>query len=138
MNIYLAVYCRRLNPELRIVSRITHEKNIESIYRAGADFAISYASLGVEDVFAHLHSRELLIVGEGFELFSVLLPRSLAGRTLQEGVIESRTGLTIVAIQQNGRILTNPAGSTQLTRETELVMLGSTKSRQAFAEAFPA
>jgi Trk K+ transport system NAD-binding subunit len=25
-NIYLAVYCRRLNPELRIVSRITHEK----------------------------------------------------------------------------------------------------------------
>ena len=67
-----------------------------------------------------------------------LLPRSLAGRTLEEGAIESRTGLTIVAIQQNGRILTNPAGSTQLTRETELVMLGSTKSRQAFAEAFPA
>jgi voltage-gated potassium channel len=49
MNIYLAVYCRRLNPELRIISRITHEKNIEAIYRAGADFAISYASLGVEE-----------------------------------------------------------------------------------------
>ena len=77
MNIYLAVYCRRLNPELRIVSRITHEKNIEAIYRAGADFAISYASLGAENVFAHLHSRELLILGEGFELLCVLVPPPL-------------------------------------------------------------
>jgi Trk K+ transport system NAD-binding subunit len=138
MNIYLAVYCRRLNPELRIVSRITHEKNIESIYRAGADFAISYASLGVEDVFAHLHSRELLILGEGFELFSVLLPRALAGRTLEESSIESRTGLTVVAVQQDGRIITNPGAATRLARDTELVMLGSTKSRQTFAEAFSA
>ena len=31
MNIYLAVYCRRLNPNLRIVSRITHERNVEAI-----------------------------------------------------------------------------------------------------------
>ena len=138
MNIYLAVYCRRLNPELRIVSRITHEKNIESIYRAGADFAISYASLGVEDVFAHLHSRELLILGEGFELLSVLLPRSLAGRTLEESAIETRSGLTVVAVQQNGRMITNPAATMQLTKDTEVVMLGSTKSRQAFAEAFSA
>jgi Trk K+ transport system NAD-binding subunit len=135
-NIYLAVYCRRLNPELRIVSRITHEKNIEAIYRAGADFAISYASLGVEDVFAHLHSRELLILGEGFELLSVVLPRSLAGKTLGESAIETRTGLTIIAIQQNGRMIGNPAASTPLTKDTELVMLGSTQSRQTFAQTF--
>lgn len=30
MNIYLAVYCRRLKPDLRIVSRITHERNVEA------------------------------------------------------------------------------------------------------------
>ena len=136
MNIYLAVYCRRLNPDLRIISRITHEKNIEAIYRAGADFAISYASLGVEDVFSHLHSRELLMLGEGFELLSVLLPRSLAGLTLEESAISSRTGLTVIAIQQNGRMITNPPEETRLSEESELVMLGSTKGRQAFAKAF--
>jgi Trk K+ transport system NAD-binding subunit len=36
MNIYLAVYCRRLNPAIRIISRITHERNVEAIHRAGA------------------------------------------------------------------------------------------------------
>ena len=40
MNIYLAIYCRRLNPGLRIVSRITHERNVEAIHRAGADFVL--------------------------------------------------------------------------------------------------
>jgi Trk K+ transport system NAD-binding subunit len=136
MNIYLAVYCRRLNPELRIVSRITHERNIEAIYRAGADFALSYASLGAEEVFAHLHSGELLILGEGFELFCVLLPKSLAGLTLRESEISARTGLNIVGVQQNGRMITNPSESTWLTENSELVVFGSTAGRQAFTQKF--
>ncbi len=136
MNIYLAVYCRRLNPELRIVSRITHARNIEAIYRAGADFAISYASLGVEEVFAHLHSRELLILGEGFELFCVSMPKSLAGLTLRESEISARTGLNVIGIQQNGRMITNPSESTRLTADSELLVLGSTSGRQAFTQQF--
>ena len=138
MNIYLAVYCRRLNPDLRIVSRITHEKNIEAIYRAGADFAISYASLGAEEVFAHLHSRELLILGEGFELLCLLVPRSLVGRTLGESALTERTGLSVIAVQQNGRMITDPANSIRLASDSELVMLGSTAGRQAFARMFSA
>ena len=52
MNIYLAVFCRKLNPDLRIVSRITHERNVEAIHRAGADFVLSYTSLGVESIMS--------------------------------------------------------------------------------------
>ncbi|MPZ77268.1 MAG: potassium transporter TrkA [Deltaproteobacteria bacterium] len=136
MNIYLAVYCRRLNPELRIISRITHQKNIEAIYRAGADFAISYASLGIEEVFAQLHSRELLILGEGFELFSVLVPPSLADKTVAESNIARRTELSVIGMQHNGRVLTDPPGSTRLTEGSELFMMGGTRGRQAFVEAF--
>ncbi|MCH7473955.1 MAG: NAD-binding protein, partial [Gemmatimonadetes bacterium] len=48
MNVYLTVYCRRLNPNARILTRVTHERNVEAIQRAGADFVLSYASLGVQ------------------------------------------------------------------------------------------
>lgn len=136
MNIYLAVYCRRLNPELRIVSRVTHERNIEAIYRAGADFAISYASLGVEDVFSQLHNRELLILGEGFEFFRMPLPAVLVGQTLAQSEILDRTGLTVVGIQEDGRMLTNPPDSTRFRAGSELFMLGSTHQRQTFARVF--
>ena len=48
MNIDLAVYCRRLNCTSWIVSRITHDRNLEAIHRAGADFVLSYTTLGIE------------------------------------------------------------------------------------------
>jgi Trk K+ transport system NAD-binding subunit len=136
MNIYLSVYCRRLNPNLRIVSRITHQRNIEAIYRAGADFALSYASLGVEHVFRQLHSRELLIMGEGFEFFSILLPLSLAGRTLGESKIREMTDLDVVGIRQNGRLVTDPDASIVLRQGNELLILGTTRAREAFVRAF--
>ncbi|MDP6560071.1 MAG: NAD-binding protein, partial [Candidatus Binatia bacterium] len=136
MNIYLAVYCRRLNPELRIVSRITHERNVEAIYRAGADFVLSHASLGVEHAFSLLQDREMVILGEGVVLFAVPLPSSLVGRKLGESEIAAQTGLSVIGIQENGSVVTNPPESTVLDRGSELVMLGSTRQLHAFTETF--
>ncbi len=136
MNIYLAVFCRRLNPEVLIMSRLTHPRNLEAIYRAGADFALSYTSLGVEDIFAQLHAQELLVIGEGVELFVMPAPSSLVGRDLVGCAVSERTGLTIVGVQQNGVVVTNPPGSTSLQKDTELIMLGSNEQRQAFARDF--
>lgn len=136
MNIYLAVYCRRLNPELRIVSRITHDRNVEAIHRAGADFVLSYTTLGIEAVMALLRGREPVLVGEGVELFTIPVPPSLAGRPLRESGIGSKTGLSVVALQQEGRQITHLTAETVLAPGAELLMLGSREQRRAFAEAF--
>ena len=136
MNIYLAVYCRHLNPDLRIVSRITHEKNLEAVHRAGADFVVSYAALGMEYVLSLVQGRELGVLGEGVDLFAVPPPTPLVGSTLAQSGIGARTGLSVIGIQQNGQVVTNPPSSTTLLRESELIMLGSTQQRQVFTEAF--
>ena len=96
MNIYLAVYCRRLNAALRIVSRITHERNVEAIHRAGADFVLSYTSLGVDSVMSLIRGDAAVMLGEGVRLFEVRVPRSLAGLRLSETGIGSRTVQTSV------------------------------------------
>lgn len=136
MNIYLASYCRHLNPEIRIVSRITHARNSEAIHRAGADFVLSYDALGVSAVTAILEGRELIVLGEGVDLFSTPLPRKLYGKELAETGIGARTGLNVIAVQQNGDLLTNPPASTRLERGAELVMLGDAQQRREFAEIF--
>lgn len=136
MNIYLTAYCRRLNPDLRIVSRITHERNLEAIHRAGADFVLSYASLGVEAVYSILKGRELIVLGEGVDVFSLPLPQSLYNKTLAETGIGARTGLNVIAIQHNDDVQTNPSASTVLTPGSELLMLGSTQQRQEFKAVF--
>jgi voltage-gated potassium channel len=136
MNIYLAVYCRRLNPALRIISRVTHERNVEAIHRAGADFALSYTTLGAEAVLSLLRGHEPVLLGEGVELFAIPVPASLAGRTLRDSGIGSRTGMSVIAAQQRGDLVEHLSADMVLDRTTELIMLGSRDQRRAFAEAY--
>ena len=136
MNIYLAVYCRRINPSLRIISRVTHERNVEAIHRAGADFALSYTTLGAEAVSSLLQGHEPVLLGEGVELFSIRVPPSLDGRTLRESGIGSRTGMSVVGVQGSDGEVGQVSAELLLTRHLELVMLGSRDQRREFAEAY--
>jgi len=136
MNIYLAVYCRRLNPDLRIVSRITHERNLEAIHRAGADFVLSYTTLGIEAIMSILRGHPPVLLGEGVELFFVPVPKSLAGRPLRESGIGSRTGLSVVALQQGDALIEPLTSETLLPAGADLLVLGSQEQRATFEEAF--
>lgn len=136
VNIYLAVYCRKLNPELRIVSRVTHERNVEAIHRAGADFVLSYTTLGIEAIMSVLRGYELVILGEGVELFSIPVPKSLAGRRLADSGIGSRTGMSVVALEHGSTVTTTLTREMPLPAGATLLMLGSLDQRRTFSEAF--
>jgi Trk K+ transport system NAD-binding subunit len=136
MNIYLAVFCRKLNPALRIVSRITHERNVEAIHRAGADFVLSYTSLGVDSIMSLVNGGATVILGEGVRLFEVPVPASLAGQPLSETGIGSRTGLSVVAMEDQQTLTTQLTGETLLPKGGTLVMLGNADQRQRFGETF--
>ena len=135
-NIFLAVYCRRLNQHARIVSRITHERNLEAIHRAGAEFVLSYSTLAVTSVLSLVHGRELVLVGEGVDLFVEPVPDKLAGRTLGETALGARTGLNVVAVQKPDGPAVNPVGETGLEAGQELVMLGTAEQLAEFRKAF--
>ena len=134
VNIYLAVYCRRLNPDVRIVSRIT--RNEEAIHRAGADFVLSDATIGVEAVISLLDGHDPVLLGEGVRLFTVGVPRSLAGRPLRESGIGSQTGMSVIGIQQGGQYIGTLTAETILPPDGELLLLGSLHQRRTFGTAF--
>jgi voltage-gated potassium channel len=136
MNIYLAVYFRKLNPNLRIVSRITHERNLEAIHRAGADFVLSYASVGVDSLMSLISGGASVMLGEGIRLFEVPVPFSLADRPLSASGVGSYTGLSVVALDVNGRLTTQLTADTILPKHATLLMLGSAAQRQQFADHF--
>jgi len=125
VNIYLSIYCRRLKPDLRIVSRITHERNLEAIHRAGADFVLNYAPLGAETVMSLILGREPVIFGEGIEMFKIRMPARLAGMTLEESRIGSLTGLIVLSIQTDDENIINPHPSTILPLKSRISLLGT-------------
>lgn len=136
VNVYLAVYCRRLKPDLRISSRITHDRNLEAIHRAGADFALSYSALGAEAVLSVIAGHPIVILGEGVDLFSMRLPARLENVRLADSGIGSKSGLSVVAVRQAGELVTQLHSEMLLRSGAELVMFGSVQQRRAFVEAF--
>jgi K+/H+ antiporter YhaU regulatory subunit KhtT len=83
-----------------------------------------------------LHGYPPVLLGEGVELFSVAVPASLAGRPLIDTRIGSRTGLSVVALQQGGQLIAPLASEMVVPSDASLLMLGSQEQRAAFDEAF--
>ncbi len=135
-NMFLAVYCRRLNPGARIVSRITQERNLDAIHRAGADSVLSYATLGVKSLLALALETDATFVGEGVDLIVEHVPVALAGKRLADAGISETCGLNVVALQRASGATENASADTVLDAEAELVMLGSTEQRASFRAAY--
>jgi len=136
MNIYLASYCRQLNKELRIVSRISEARNINTILKAGADFVLSYATLGSEAVLSISKGQELTVLGEGITLFITSIPHSLEGKSLAESGIGAKTGLSVIAIKENTKVITLLSAETLLPPSAEIVLLGTIEMKQKFNEIY--
>ncbi len=135
-NIYLAMLCRRLNPDIRVVSRLSSDRNLETMRTAGVDFMLSDTSLGVRSVMALMESRELVVLGEGIDMLYEPVPRSLAGKTLGDSGIGATTGLNVIAIKTGDDVDTAPTASTVLDPKAELVMLGTEAQHAAFLDAY--
>lgn len=135
-NIFLSVYCRRLNPSVRIVSRVTHERNLEAIHRAGADSVLSYTTLGVKSLLAQVQGSEAAFVGEGVDLVVESVPEALVGLRLEESRILEETGLNVLALQHPDDSVTNASAGAELGEHVSLVMLGTPEQRKKFRKAF--
>ncbi len=135
-NIYLTIYARRLNPDCHIVSRVTHERNLEAIHRAGANFVLSEASLGAKLVMSVLQGRELMVIGEQVEVFVRPIPPRLAGLSLADSQIGSLTGLVVIGIQHDGVTHGTPPATEPIEAGTSLVLLGARNQLEAFRRRF--
>ena len=83
-----------------------------------------------------LQHRESVILGEGFDLFYVPMPASLAGQVLGTSHIRAQTGLNVLALRLPDGEVVPVTAATVLEADCELVMLGSESQRQSFSEEF--
>ena len=137
INIYLTIYCRRLRPELQIIPRANLERNVATLHRAGADSVLSYASIGATTIWNAMSRNDTVVLAEGLEVFRVPCPPSLAGTTLAEAEMRSRTGCSVVAVSTSGAMVTNPDPHRPLPAADELVLIGDSAAQSAFLEGFP-
>ena len=135
-NIYLTIYCRRLRPDVQIVSRATLERNVASLHRAGADFVMSYASMGANAVFNLLERSDILMVAEGLDVLRMRIPTALQGKSLAESSIRPKTGCSVIAVSKGGSMDINPDPRAPLPADAEMVLIGTVEAERRFLEIY--
>ncbi len=137
VNVYLTLYCRRLRPDIRIVSRARLDRNVPTLYRAGADAVLSYAATCSAAIWNQFRGNETLLIADGLNIFRTPMPPGLVGTTLADAHIYSKTGCNVVAVEHDGRIQGNPDAHSPLPSGGELVMIGDEGSEATFTRRFP-
>lgn len=136
-NVYLTIYCRRLRPDVQILARANLERNTTTLHRAGADFVLSYASIGANAIFNLLKRMDTLFLAEGLSVFRLPTPPSMSGRSLADCAIRPSTGCNVIAVARNGALDVNPDAFAPLPADAELILIGDAESEQRFLERFP-
>jgi Trk K+ transport system NAD-binding subunit len=136
VNVYLTIYCRLLRPDIQIITRSTLERNLGNMHRAGADFVMSYASMGANTILNLLQRSDILMVAEGLDLIKVKIPKQLAGKTIKESSIRKETGCTIIAIRTGEEMTINPEPSMILPENAEIILIGTVQAENQFFEIY--
>jgi Trk K+ transport system NAD-binding subunit len=135
-NIYLTIYCRRLRPDIQIISRATYERNVPTLRRAGADFVMSYASLGSNVIMNLIDKSSVLMVAEGLDVFRIRIPDELVGRSLAEARVREETDCTVVALKNGGEMDFDFSPHMPLPADVELIVIGTASAEKQFRRVF--
>jgi len=137
VNIYLTIYCRRLRPDIQIISRATLDRNINILHAAGADLVMSHSSMAANNIINILSPGGVLMLTEGLNIFRRKVHPQLAGKNLMDSCIREQTGCSLIALVRNGSLRINPDPGDILGREDEMIMIGTAGSEKSFVSRYP-
>jgi Trk K+ transport system NAD-binding subunit len=137
LNIYLTIYCRKLRPDIQIISRATLDRNVASLYNAGANLVMSQAGLTANTVINLLLPGRVFMLTEGLNIFRLTTPPPLVGTTLRNNGIRNNTDCNVIAVKRGERTSVPPDPNAMLESDDELIMIGTVEAERAFMQVYP-
>ncbi|HEY1051554.1 MAG TPA: NAD-binding protein [Prosthecobacter sp.] len=136
MNVALTIFFRRLRSSWQILTRATHDRNVATLLRAGADLVLSYAAMGANTLLNVLRGSDHLLLAEGVNVFPAEIPPSMAGRTLRDLHIRSETGCSIIAVESENERIVNPPADQRLPAKGRIFLVGTIQAEERFLRKF--
>ncbi len=136
-NIYLTLYCRRLRPNVQIISRANLDRNVGILHAAGADLVLSLASMMSSSIINLLAPGKVSMLNEGLKLFRNKVGTKLHGKSLVKSGIRALTSCSVVAVRDsNAKMIINPDPSRIFNKGEELYLIGDSQAEKTFYNTF--
>ncbi len=134
-TVFATFVVRELNPRIEIVARANERENVSKLYRAGADYVLSLASVSGRMLASIVHDEEVLSPGTQLKLVRTTAPGA-TGRSLAETDVRNRTGCSVIAVERDDTVVTSPEASFVIEPGDMLVVAGTDENISRFHAAF--
>jgi Trk K+ transport system NAD-binding subunit len=133
---FATLVMRDTNPNLDIAARTESAESVQKMYRAGANYVLSIATVtGRMTAAAILEDADVISTDSHVEIIETRAP-GLEGQTLADARVRERTECTVVAVERNGTVFTEIGPDFGIERGDELVVAGLETHTRRFIEMF--
>ena len=131
---YATLVVRDLSEETEIVARAEESENVSKVYRAGADYVLSLATVsGRMTASTILEDEDVVSFDTQVQVVRTTAP-GLVGRTLGDAEVRSRTGCTVVGVERNDEVVTDVGPDFRVEAGDELLIAGTDEGTNRFVE----
>jgi len=129
-TLFATVIVRDAAPNVTVIARVNHSRNLENIYRAGADYALSISDVSGEMLSARLLGRVARSREEHRQVVRVPI-RAAAGRSVRNSGVRAH-GCSLIAIDRGSEFVEVTA-DTALAAGDQAYLCGNAESLKAAA-----
>jgi len=130
---FATLICRDMKPNVEILARAEGRESVQKVYRAGADYVLSLASITGRMVASAVLDEDILALDTQVKVIRTEAP-ALAGRTLGGADVRDRTGCTVVAVERDGKVDTDLGPEYRIRQGDTLVVAGADERIYRFDE----
>ena len=136
-TLFSAVIIKDQAPNVPVIARVNLAENLERIYAAGADFALSIAQVSGQLLAWRLLGRESVAVDAKLKVLKVAA-RGLVNHHPKQSALLEQTGCSVVAVERGENLLVEFDAAFAFRGDDAVYICGNTEATQRFGRSFPA
>ncbi|QOS13486.1 metal transporter [Haloferax sp. Atlit-6N] len=131
---FATLVIRDMSPRTEIIARAEETESVQKMYRAGADYVLSLATVSGRMIASTiLEDEDVLSLDQQVEVVRTQAPK-LVGQTIGEALVRSKTDCTIVGVEREGTVITDVGPGLRVESGDELIIAGTDEGIRRFNE----
>jgi Trk K+ transport system NAD-binding subunit len=131
---FATLVIRDTSPETEIIARVEEIESVRKMYRAGADYVLSLATVSGRMIASTiLEDEDVLSLDQQVEVVRTIAPE-LVGQTIGDADVRSKTGCTVVGVERNGTVITDVGPEFSVEADDQLIIAGTDDGIRRFTE----
>jgi Trk K+ transport system NAD-binding subunit len=135
-TLFATVIVKEMAPDVPVIARVNSAENVERMFAAGADFALSISQVSGQLLAWRLLGKESVAVDPVLRVVKVSA-RGLEGSRPAELAIRETTGCSVVAVERGDDLLVEFGDEFRFQTGDAIFICGSSEATQKYSEVYP-